>query len=297
MIPSKLWKKNILYQSDKLVGIYKDKLLELNLYDKAKNHTEKNKAGATGGKNEDETNKHFTERFLTSSARAQFVVIDPRGDFSEISKDLKVTFGSGNISILDIPAGTGAGILSLLCNLAELRNNYKLPRLPLHINIMAGDYSQSALDIYASLLSSAKKDLEGELIFINCQTFLWDAAESVSTNLLARAWLKDEENYEEFYIFMSAFSGVGSSNYKKFEDSFKFIQTYISHLRSTSIYIEPETVVASSFLKKVSATLEKIATWLKIKEESTNGERFKWHDEIRDNIAKSDVLVKLYSRG
>ena len=41
--------------------------------------------GAIGGKNEEETKKHFSERFLTSSARVQFVVLDPKNHFLEIS--------------------------------------------------------------------------------------------------------------------------------------------------------------------------------------------------------------------
>ncbi len=296
MIPQKLWNKDILYQSEKLIEIYKNKLIELSMYEHAKNHTEQG-SGATGGKDIEETKKHFAERFLTSSARVQFITINPRGEFSYVSRDLQSTFGSGRISILDIPCGTGAGILSLLCNIAELRMESKLPSLPLYINIMGGDYAESALTIYSELLTEIKDYLAIQLIYIEYEVFTWDASTSPSTNLLLRNWLKNEEQYEEFYVLMSAFSGVGTKNYKSFEDSFSFIQTYISHLPSTTIFIEPTTRQSKDFLTFISKMMEKAVDWLIGKEESTNDNRFQWHDPIRNNTAKSGVSIKLYNRG
>ena len=296
MMPRNLWNNNTLYQSDELVKVYKNKLIQLSMLDHAENHTEEGN-GATGGMNTDETKKHFAERFLTSSARVQFITIDPRGDFGYISRDLQTTFGSGRISILDIPSGTGAGILSLLCNIAELRIDSKLPRLPLYVNIMGGDFSDSALGIYSDLLNEIKEHLETQLIYIEHQTFQWDASNSPSTNLLLRNWLSNEGQYEEFYVLMSAFSGVGKKNYKSFEDSFTFIQTFISHLPATTIFIEPTTRHSKDFLEFINELMEKATSWLTGKEESTGPEnRFSWYDPIRNNTAKSAVSVKIYSR-
>ncbi|MGD9623363.1 MAG: hypothetical protein AB7U51_01785 [Arcobacter sp.] len=295
MIPNLLWKDEILYQSKKLIKIYKDELEYLDMYEYAKNCKEEKNDGAIGGKNEEETKKHFSERFLTSSARVQFVVLDPKKHFLEISKDLKSTFSSGRISVLDIPCGTGAGILSLLSNLAELRQFSKVPRLPIFIDILGGDYSKSALDIYVKLLNNIKLELENDLIYINYDFFEWNASDMVSTNFLTTKWLKDEDKYEEFYILMSAFSGVGSNNYKKFEESFKFIQNRICHKPSTIIFIEPNTKESNIFMKLLEKTYT-VLSWLIGKEESTNGDRFNWYDEIRNNTAKSEVLVKQYSR-
>ncbi len=183
MIPKKLWNKNILYQSEKLIEVYKNKLIELSMYEHAQNHTEQGN-GATGGKDIEATKTHFAERFLTSSARVQFITINPRGEFTQVSRDLQTTFGSGKISILDIPCGTGAGILSLLCTIAELRMESKLPSLPLYVNILGGDYSTSALAIYAEILDEITIHLETQCIYIEYQTFQWDASHSPSTNLL-----------------------------------------------------------------------------------------------------------------
>jgi len=295
MVPKKLWNNNILYQSGKLVETYKDELIALDMLEYAevfRGETD----GAIGGVDEEETKKHFAERFLTSSARMQFLVLDPEKYFSQISKDLQSTFIGGNISILDIPCGTGAGILSLLFNIKELRNSSKLPRLPLSVNIFAGDYSESALTIYSKIMATVKVELEKELIFITFDTKVWDASDIKSTTSLMKKWLKDEDKYEEFYILMSAFSGVGSDQFKTFVKVFDFIQNFVSDLHCTTILIEPNTHKAKSFLKQFAKAAQK---WIKMligKEETTNENRFKWKDSITNNVAKSGVLVNQYSR-
>lgn len=295
MVPNKLWNDETLYQSEKLVETYKKELVSLDMLSYAELFNGETD-GAIGGRNVEETNKHFAERFLTSSARMQFLVLDPKKYFSKISKDLQSTFIGGNISILDIPCGTGAGILSLLFNIKELRNSSKLPRLPLSINIFAGDYSESALNIYHSILTNAKSELSKELIYINFDTRVWDASDIKSTTSLMKRWLKEEEKYEEFYILMSAFSGVGSDNFKTFSDVFNFIQNFISDLHCTTILIEPSTHKAKSFLGKFEKLAKKWVKWVIKIEETTNDERFQWKDSVTNNIAKSGVLVNQYSR-
>ena len=295
MIPNKLWNDEILYQSEELVDTYKKELISLDMLEYAKSF-KGDKEGAIGGEYEEETNKHFSERFLTSSARMQFLVLDPKKYFLQISKDLHSTFIGGNISILDIPCGTGAGILSLLFNIKELRDSSKLPRLPLNINIFAGDYSESALKIYCRILTTAQTELSKELIYINFNTHVWDASDIKSTTTLMKKWLKDEDKYEEFYILMSAFSGVGSDNFKTFIKVFDFIQNFVSDLHCTTVLIEPNTNKAETFLGKFEKLAEKWIKWIAGKKETTNGERFKWKDSITNNIAKSGVLVNQYSR-
>lgn len=296
MIAKHLWDNNTLYQSEALIEIYKNKLISLSMLEHAENATEDGN-GATGGMSIAETHKHFAERFLASSSRVEFICINPRGDFNLVSNDIQTTFSSGRISILDIPAGTGASILSLLCNIAELRRSSLLPRLPLYINIMGGDFSNSALSIYVEILDDIKVHLEKQLIFIQYKTFNWDASSSPSTNLLLKEWLKDEEEYEEFYVLMSAFSGVGSTIYKNFEESFIFTQTYISHLPATTLFVEPITRSSRDFFKLIGTWMTKAIDWLQGQEESTGSEnRYKWYDPVRKNIAKSAVSVKLYGR-
>jgi len=295
MIYEKLWRNEVLHQSEKLVEVYKEKLIALSLYDDAKNSDEYGK-GAVGGKDEEVTHKHFSERFLASSTRIQYVLLNPNGEFDVISKDLQVTFSSGKISILDIPSGTGAGVLSLLCNIAEIRINSKLPRLPLYINIVGGDYSPSALKIYIELLNDMKYYLEQQLIFIEYKSIEWDATNILSTKKLLDEWLNDKTKYEEFYILMSAFSGVKEDKFKQFEESFKFIQNYTIDLVTTTIHIEPASNDGKKFFKLINRFMKIIEEWFE-KEKAIRKERFYWNDAIRENPkAKSTVSIELYKR-
>ncbi|NOR55736.1 MAG: hypothetical protein GQ531_05960 [Sulfurovum sp.] len=294
MIPKKLWNNKVLYQSEKLVEVYKEKLIELSLYEDARKAEEYGK-GAVGGKDEEVTHIHFSERFLASSTRIQYVLLNPNGEFDVMSKDLQVTFSSGNISILDIPSGTGAGILSLLCNISELRINSNLPRLPLYIDIVGGDFSSSALKIYRELLSEIKDYLAQQLIFIEYKAIEWDAGDLLSTNGLLKNWIIDEDAYEEYYILMSAFSGVKEPIYKEFEESFKFIQNYTLHLVTTTMYIEPASNEGKKFLKLINRLMQMIERWFE-KDKAVTESRFNWYDAIRENKAKSTVSIELYKR-
>jgi len=295
MIYEKLWKNEVLHQPEKLVEVYKKKLIELSLYDDAKNSDEYGK-GAVGGKDEEVTHKHFSERFLASSTRIQYVLLNPNGEFDVISKDIQVTFSSGKISILDIPSGTGAGILSLLCNIAEIRINSKLPRLPLYIDIVGGDYSPSALKIYTELLNDMKDYLAQQLIYVEYKAIEWDASDMLSTNKLVEEWLKNKEKYEEFYILMSAFSGVKEPIYKQFEESFKYIQNATLNLITTTIYIEPASNDGKKFFKLINKLMKIIEQWFE-KEKAISKGRFYWNDVIRENPkARSTVSIELYKR-
>lgn len=295
MIPTDLWKNKTLYQSKKLINIYTTELKSLDMYDYAVNYSGKG-TGAVGVEGSDDTLIHFSERFLASSARLQYLIFDPEKEFTNISIDLKATFGSGHISLLDIPCGTGAGIQSLLCNLAEIRHCSKLPKLPLFINIQAGDYSETALNIYTNLLNDIKNELEEQLIFINFNTFLWNATSMKSTKELLKLWLKNEEEYEEFYILMSAFSGDGVKLYRSFEESFKFIQNYVCDINVTTIMIEPHTSDAKRYLKMISTTFKNFMHWIQGEEMSTGTKRFQWYNAINNNTTKSGIIVKQYTR-
>jgi hypothetical protein len=160
MIPKSVWKDNKLHQPETLTTIYREKLKALGVLQQVIDFNGKQSKGAIGGQDESETITHFIQRFLASAARVQFVVIDPHKTLNDISNDIKASFGSGTISVLDIPCGTGASILSLLCNIREMRIHKLLPCLPVHISITAGDYSETALEIYTDLLINIKPALE-----------------------------------------------------------------------------------------------------------------------------------------
>lgn len=84
MIPTDLWKGNILYQFKKLMSIYTTELKSQKMHDYAVAYSGKG-SGSIGGECSDDTKIHFSERFLASSARLQYLSFDPEEDFLKIS--------------------------------------------------------------------------------------------------------------------------------------------------------------------------------------------------------------------
>jgi len=127
--------------------------------------------------------------------------------------------------------------------------------------------------------------------------FEWDAQDVPSTNILLDSWFSQATDTEEYYILVPAFSGVGSSIYKRFEDSFKLIQWRVSNLPVTITFIEPQMKSANIFIKFFKKAIDKIGVLLLGIEESTEtNDRFNWYDPIRNNVARSGVSVVSYYR-
>jgi hypothetical protein len=102
MIPKSVWKDNKLHQPEALTTVYREKLEDLGILQRVIDFDGKQSKGAIGGQDELETITHFIERFLASAARVQFVVINPHKNLNDISSDIKASFGSGTISVLDL---------------------------------------------------------------------------------------------------------------------------------------------------------------------------------------------------
>ena len=288
-----MWKDNKLYQPETLTSIFREKSEDLGVLQQVIDFDGKQSKGAIGGQDESETIRHFIERFFASAARVQFVVIDPHKTLNDISNDIKASFGSGNISVLDIPCGTGASILSLLCNIREMRVHKLLPCLPVHISITAGDYSETALEIYADFIIKIKPYLEEVNIFIDCNTHMWNAKNVSSTDEIMNIFLEKKES-EEYYIFMSAFSGEVANNINDYEDSISYIQARVSNLNSCILHIEPESNNAEKFYKLLLKLIKKFICYIVLEEKSDKG--FLWIHPLNNKEIKGGYYIKLFKR-
>jgi hypothetical protein len=295
MIPKSVWKDNKLYQPEILTTVYREKLEALDVLQQAIDFDPKQSKGAIGGQNEAETITHFIEKFLASVARVQFVVLDPHKALKDISNDVKATFGSGNIAFLDVPCGAGAGILSLLCNIREMRAHKLLPCLPLHVSITAGDYSETALQIYADLLLRIKPDLEEVNIFIDYLTHDWNAKSVQSTDKIMNCFLKQES--EEYYVFISAFSGEAAKNFEDYKQTISYVQARVSNLNSCILHIEPNSNDATKFFQKlINLFAEKFMGKEKKSEGKSNKEGFFWIHSLNSKVITGGCSVKLFKR-
>jgi len=105
--PQTLWDKGQLCLAKKLCDVYKDFLNEKNWL---KNYQPKN-SGDIGGASSTDAQDHVTNRFLNSAARMQYVCLDPNNEQSKSRMMVLDQLAQGEIFILDLAAGHGAGTL------------------------------------------------------------------------------------------------------------------------------------------------------------------------------------------
>ncbi|MDK9682250.1 hypothetical protein [Pseudoalteromonas shioyasakiensis] len=290
-----LWKDDKAYLPLLLSEQYKNKLIEIGMLEYAAEHVRKeDKEGPVGGASIEETHRHFAERFSNSCIRLQYVLIDPKEKFGHIPEYFYSTFFSGDVALLDAPCGTGAGALSLLYTLRELRLENKLPALPLKVSILAGDFSTEALKIYENMLEIAKPKFEEVNMFIEFKLKQWDAFEASSTQFLLDEFRSFSA--DEYFVIVSAFSGIDKKFFDKLCNSITHMQLCLSTVPNTMVHIEPETKKGKNFFRKIKEILNLILGDNGDISEFKPNERFFWKDPINLRDVQSSVMVSLNCR-
>lgn len=121
-LPDSLWcdkSENILLPSQ-LVDLWKGLLNDNSLMDLA---NEKAPKGFEGGISKEDTDKHLAWRYNGSCARVILSLLDPKAKLSDVSDAYASTFAGNKVFVADLPSGSGAAIVSILCTLYELRKN------------------------------------------------------------------------------------------------------------------------------------------------------------------------------
>lgn len=290
-----LWDGKKAYLPQKLSELYLKELTTIEMLEHAKQYKrQENEEGPVGGQGARETHIHFAERFSNSCIRLQYVLIDPKENFGNVPDNFFSTFSTGKIALLDAPCGTGAGALSLLYTLKELRKHKRLPRLPLDIEILACDFSESARNMYSKLLNEAIPELATVDINVQYEVRDWDAFDMASTTLLMRQFVTLE--CDEFFVLVSAFSGIDKENNEKLDNSLKQIQMSLSPERYTVVHVEPGTKNAQSLFKRLKASLVSLFTAANSPQQYSCKERFLWLDPVNERDVQSNVSVSLNSR-
>lgn len=290
-IPKELWSGDVLYIPKRLAELYEEMLNKYGVYKEAlQDHRGKN----VGGVSDEETLKHFAGRYLASASRVEYLVLNPKHEFPEIQRDVLSLLSDGKINVLDIPCGTGAGILSLLITLAELRRNRRLPSTPLNIRISAGDISLKALEIYNDFLERASPIVKESGVFLSWRTFEWDATKDNTTSIIMDNLLENSCTPKEYLVFISAFSGSGKNILEGFEYSLRQIEARLDRLKSTTLWIEPKEG-EGGFLKSITKMLEKAKDWFKKNEKNLSGAVFNWLHPLTNKIHTGTMSVKKYS--
>jgi hypothetical protein len=248
-----------------------------------------------GGQSPEETLKHFTFRFPTSSARIVCVLVDPSGDFGALPANVFQSFSNDRISVLDAPCGAGAGLLALLTTLAVAREKKRVPRLPLTVSVVGADISQTALDIYTGLAARITPLLANEGIYLELSTELWDATQADQTSRLCDRWLDRHFDANEYFVLVGNLSGVGDELAESFKRSFHHITERIANIRSTILWVEP---IIKLKLLQVIAGIFSFAPWLKrpTNLSSAASSRFRWWQSVEQKHLNGSVTVDRFAR-
>lgn len=253
-IPETLWKDNKLLIPPAIVDALRDELQIRSLYDEACVE-DKPDNELFGGKDGEAALPHFVHRFKSSAARVEFVALNPNGTFEPLATDLLACLLDGSVAILDIPCGSGGGLLGLLLTFVELRRHAQLPRLPLEIRLFAADISAEARAIHEGMLRRVQGALAKLGISIIWEYMAWDVTDPFSTAALMDRWLAFAPESEEYLVFISAFSGFAASNAEAVMQGVRDITVRLHSKMFLLAWIEP-------IMKKSERLFEKVVGFL-----------------------------------
>ncbi|MEX1026425.1 MAG: hypothetical protein WD049_00235, partial [Candidatus Paceibacterota bacterium] len=286
MLPESIYRNNLLQVHQRLASDYAAQLRDIGRFEDA---CQKKRSNATGGEDAERTLDAFVHRFCASACRTGYLVLDNNGYLSPVSDELLARLCDGRVAILDIPCGSGAGILGMLSLIASLRQHGALPRLPLTIHITAGDFSETARQLYDNLMPKAVPWLEEQGIRISWTTHAWDASDQFSTSAIVDCWLDHSAGCEDFVVLVAAFSDAAANNFKRFERSFQHITERIHNRSSAFVWIEPDWKKTSKFLDAIERHFNKFVSFFS----GTNrlSDRFEWFHPLKGKPCPSKIMV------
>jgi len=247
-LPSSLWPaaEMAMRLPQAIVRIYRDTLVQAGLMELAHQRDDKNPP--VGGLNQKDTDLHFAQQFDGSMARAQLVLLDPHGELGPSSDMLIKNLSGGRLVLVDIPCGAGAISCSFLSNIAQLREDGVLPRLPLHVTIVGGELSDPARAYAAQLLDELTPKLKRQAIAVKTAFRSWDVLDRISNTDLIREILRREKEAGRVLVAIANFSSFlqKESKFKEAQPQLDELMRYCSGGKGVTFWIEPATNVATS---------------------------------------------------
>ena len=239
-IPESLWKpkNDTLVLPSSLKDCWKSVLEQRNLLQQALTERGDNEIG---GIDEEATNKHYSFRFNGSCARFQLTFLDPKDDLKEVSNAFVKSLAGNSVFIADIPSGTGAASLSLLTNIAQLREEKLLPKLPLEVKILAGEISPHAIKIFNDSLKIVSPYLQEHSIYVEVDIVQWDIQDDYSnTDLIKKITIASQHSKSKI-LLITNFNGYLDNNgvWNKVQHRFEEIFRYFSGESTVAIWLEP----------------------------------------------------------
>jgi len=215
--------------------------------------------GFTGGMSKSDTDKHFAWRYTGSCGRVVLTALDPKSHLSEVSDSYATIFAANKVLLADLPCGSGAGSVSIITTLIELRKHNILPRLPLTIKIIAAEISQHALEYYVKQLEEIESIAIEQAIEVEFETVRWDALDKISTADLIQKLTLLNQDCDSRLLLLTNFSGFLDKE-QRWEDAKPQFEQIFIHSRdksSTAIWIEPGS-------KNIGGFFNKLTNWFNI---------------------------------
>jgi hypothetical protein len=224
------------------------RIKSMGLIDKARHSCPK---GYVGGESEEETKQHFTWQFSGSCGRTILSFLGDGAVFDDISNSYAKALSVKRLFITDIPCGSGAASLSLLCTVAELRKRKIIPRTPLDVTIVGGDISPHAIHYFHDLLNEISDDLASQSIVATLSARKWNILDPISTSDLVKDINIKSIDNEAHILLVANFSGFlhDKKIWNKSKDQIAEIFRHCRGNNSTAIWIEPQTNNALTFIK------------------------------------------------
>jgi hypothetical protein len=261
LLSSALWQDGVLHLPQPLVDAHRDYLNEngwLGKYDPA------GSARAIGGASDEDACDHVVNRFLNSAARMQYVCSDPKDEQADVRDAVLDQLAEGRIHIIDLAAGNGAGTLSMLSLICELRRAGSIPNLPLNVSISAVDFSPAALNHFAALMHKLSPWLAGAGIVVELNLCICDLTVLGDFSETLDGFFTDarERDVRRFLCVISAISGAKKEGIEPMIDALKHAAAGLSHSKRSSswLWVEPHVGKAwfTTLADVIQLTLKKI---------------------------------------
>jgi len=196
--------------------------------------------GHIGGKDKKESQNHFLVRFLNSAARTQLPLVSQDEPLIPINDEIVAQLLSGEIYVVDIAAGNGAGVISMLNTIAKQRMENNLPKDLLDVHIHAIDFSEVSLSYYAQQLDILRTGYAGVGIEVSFKPHHVDITDDIALEIGISNIKESIDSDPRFLLVCSAISGVSKKVFKEsFSSSYKFIAKSFRGANSSFLWVEP----------------------------------------------------------
>ncbi len=199
-------------------------------------------SGPVGGLTKEASDQHFAQSFSGSVARMQLAALDPDCRAEHVADAFVKMLAGGKVLIIDVPSGSGAASLALLCTICELRAKSILPRIPLDVVLIGGEISPHARAYSQYLLAEVRGDLCDQAINVESRFVHWDACDRASTTLLIKQVVRSIEGCAGALMVVANFNGFlhQSGKQKEVRPQLEDLFRYAASSNTTAIWIEPQ---------------------------------------------------------